>query len=110
MVKYISISKLIAFCGMEYIMEKVKAFFSKVGNFFKNVWSKVASFFKKVWGNVSGFCKNVWNKCVTFFKEKTKNVNWKEVWDKCTTGLLILIIISPLLILGWIFLWFVFRP
>ncbi len=68
-------------------MEKIKAFFSKIGAFFKMLWNKTA----------------------TFFKEKTKNVNWKEVWDKCTTGLLILLIASPLLILAYIFLWFIFR-
>ncbi len=30
----------------------------------------------------------------------------KAVWDKITTGLLIFIMISPFLILGWIFYWF----
>lgn len=44
-----------------------------------------------------------------FFKEKTKNVKWKEVWDKVTTGLLILVMASPLLILGYILLWFIMR-
>lgn len=68
-------------------MEKIKAFFSKIGNFFKDIWTKI--------------CK--------FFNEKFKNVDWKEVWDKATTGLLILIIASPLLILCYIFLWFVLR-
>lgn len=31
------------------------------------------------------------------------------VWDKCTTGLLIALMASPLLILLYIFLWFVGR-
>ena len=72
---------------MGKFLEKVKGFFKKIGDFFKNVY----------------------NKCVEFFKEKTKNVKWKEVWDKFTTGLLIFLIFSPLLILIYILLWFIFR-
>ena len=49
------------------------------------------------------------NKFVEFFKEKTKNVKWKEVGDKITTGLLIILLASPILILAYIFLWFIFR-
>ena len=40
---------------------------------------------------------------------KKKKINWKEVWDKFTTGLLILELISPILVLAYIFLWFVMR-
>lgn len=36
--------------------------------------------------------------------EKKKKI--QAVWDKITTGLLIFLMISPFLILGWIFLWF----
>ena len=46
------------------------------------------------------------NKLVALFKEKTKNVNWKKVWDKVTTGILILIMAAPILILVYIFIWF----
>lgn len=55
--------------------------------------------------------KNVgfFGKIKGFFKEKTKNVKWKDVWDKVTTGLLILVMASPLLILGYIMLWFILR-
>ena len=52
---------------------------------------------------------NVFTKVKEFFKEKTKNVKWKDVWDKVITGLLILVMSSPLLILGYIMLWFIFR-
>ena len=55
------------------------------------------------------FFKNTWGKCTSWFKEKTKNVKWKEVWDKVTTGILILLMASPILILGYIFLWFVLK-
>ena len=53
--------------------------------------------------------KGVFNKCVGWFKEKTKDVKWKEVWDKVTTGILILLMCSPILILGYIFLWFILK-
>ena len=49
------------------------------------------------------------DKVVSFWKEKTKNINWKEVWDKCTTGFLMLLFASPILILAYILLWFVLR-
>ena len=64
---------------------------------------------RKVMENIMNKVKGVWGKCVSWFKEVTKNVNWHEVWDKCTTGLLILLMCSPILILGYIFLWFVLR-
>ena len=72
---------------METVMESIKNFFGKVG----------------------AKCAEIWDKAVALFKEKTKNVKWKEVWDKCTTGLLILLMCSPVLILAYIFLWFIFR-
>lgn len=74
-------------CKMGKFFEKVKGFFKKIGDFFVGIYTK----------------------CVDFFKEKTKNVNWKEVWDKCTTGLLIFLMFSPILILAYIFLWFIFK-
>ena len=42
----------------------------------------------------------------TTFMEKAKKVNWKKVWDKVSTGLLILIMATPVLILAYIFYWF----
>ena len=69
--------------------------------------AKVLDFFKNVWNKVSTFVKNTYTKCRDWFKEKTKDVKWKEVWDKCTTGILIFLMASPFLILGYIFLWFV---
>ena len=73
--------------------------------FFYRMVYKMAKFFEKI----GGFFKNAYNKCAELFKENTKNVKWKEVWDKFTTGLLIFLICSPLLILLYIFLWFIFR-
>ncbi len=50
-------------------------------------------------------CKNIWCK----FTEWVKNINWKMVYDKATTGLLILLMASPLLVLLYILLWFVLQ-
>ena len=33
--------------------------------------------------------------------------SWKNFWDKVTTGLLILFLASPILVLAYIFIWFV---
>ena len=41
--------------------------------------------------------------------EYIKSWNWKMIWDHTTTGLLILFIVSPLLILAYIFLWFILK-
>lgn len=38
--------------------------------------------------------------------EHEKKKKAKAIWDKITTGLLIFLMISPFLILGWIFYWF----
>lgn len=42
------------------------------------------------------------SKVSTFFHSK----KWKSIWDKVTTGILILLMASPLLILTYIFVWF----
>jgi hypothetical protein len=34
---------------------------------------------------------------------------WAAVWDKVTTAILIFLMSSPILILAYIFLWFIFR-
>lgn len=36
-----------------------------------------------------------------------KNKKWKRIWDKVTTGILIFLMASPFLILGYIFMWFI---
>ena len=42
-------------------------------------------------------------------EELAKKKRRLEIWDKITTGLLIFLMASPILILTYIFLWFVFR-
>lgn len=59
--------------------------------------------------NIKARIVEIKDKLVNLWKEKTKDVKWKEVWDKCTTGLLIFLMASPLLILGYILLWFVLK-
>lgn len=39
--------------------------------------------------------------------EEKKKFSWKDFWDKVTTGLLILFLASPILVLAYIFIWFV---
>ena len=51
----------------------------------------------------------IFDKIANFFDEKSKDAKWKEGWDKFTTGILILLFASPLLILGYIFLWFLLK-
>ncbi|MBR5140694.1 MAG: hypothetical protein IKV16_06530 [Clostridia bacterium] len=38
--------------------------------------------------------------------ERAKKKKMKEIWDKITTGLLIVLMASPILILAYIFIWF----
>ena len=40
-------------------------------------------------------------------EELAKKKKWNAIWDKITTGLLIALMTSPFLILGYIFLWFI---
>ena len=53
--------------------------------------------------------KATYKKCYDWTKEKISKVNWKVVWDKFTTGLLIFMFCTPVLVLAYILLWFVFR-
>ena len=39
-------------------------------------------------------------------EERARKKKIKEVWDKITTGLLIVLMASPILILAYIFIWF----
>ena len=42
-------------------------------------------------------------------EELAKKKKRAEIFDKITTGILILLMCSPLLILGYIFLWFMLK-
>lgn len=39
-------------------------------------------------------------------EERAKKKKMKEIWDKVTTGLLLFLMSSPILILAYIFIWF----
>ncbi len=39
-------------------------------------------------------------------EELEKKKKWKKIWDKVTTGLLIVLMASPFFILAYIFAWF----
>ena len=72
-----------------------------MANFMTTVKEKCAKAF--------GFVKDKCLKLVAWVKEKLSKVNWKVVWDKTTTGILIFLMASPILILAYIFLWFIFK-
>ena len=55
----------------------------------------IKNFFVNIWTKVKNFCQPVIEKIVKW----VKTIKWKIVWDKITTGLLILLILSPLLVL-----------
>ena len=40
---------------------------------------------------------------------KERKAKIARIWDKVTTGILILLMASPVLILSYIFLWFIFK-
>ena len=42
-------------------------------------------------------------------EQLAKKKKWAAVWDKITTGILILLMASPVAILAYILLWFIFR-
>ena len=39
-------------------------------------------------------------------EQLAKKKKWQRIWDKVTTGILIFLMTSPLLILAYIFIWF----
>lgn len=39
-------------------------------------------------------------------EERARKKRIREIWDKITTGLLIVLMASPILILAYIFIWF----
>ncbi len=70
----------------------------KIKEFFKNVWEKVVKFCKVAYKKTVEFCKN--------FIPWLKTVKWKIVWDHVTTGILILLMCSPFMILAFLVIWF----
>lgn len=52
---------------------------------------------------------NKFNQLIEKAKEFFESKKWKAIWDKITTGILIVLMASPILILTYIFLWFIFR-
>ena len=39
-------------------------------------------------------------------EQLAKKKKWRAIWDKVTTGILIFLMASPFLVLGYIFMWF----
>ena len=86
-------------------MDKIKDFFEKAITFCKKYVLIAYDFCKKYIKIAIAFTVKTAKKIVAWLK----TVKWKVVWDHVTTGLLILIMASPLLVLGWIFYWFITR-
>lgn len=49
--------------------------------------------------------KNTKEVALTEEEIKAKKAKWAAIWDKVTTGILILLMASPALILAYIFIW-----
>jgi len=62
-----------------------------MAKFFNTIKEKLSAF--------KGWVKKTWANFLTWWKKH-------DVWDKCTTGLLIFLMASPFLVLGYIILWF----
>ena len=86
----------------EVKMDKVKEFFGKCWSFIKDTWAKVVKFAKPIIDKVVNFTVTTTKKFVAWLK----TVKWKIVWDHITTGILILLMASPFLILAWLVIWF----
>ena len=75
----------------------------------KEIWGKVCTFFKKAWEKTVELSTTVAKKTVELTKRFVawlKTVKWKIVWDHVTTGILILLMCSPFLILAFLVIWF----
>ena len=103
---------------MKEFKKKIKAFFAKIFAPIKKGWSKISPYLSKAWsvslGPVFGaigkgfrFIKKKISDFADWFSKKSNTPKFKSVMDKCTTGLLIFLMCSPVLILGYIFLWFI---
>lgn len=117
-------SKVLTF--FKNLLKNIVMIAKKVWAFIKALPKNTVMIAKKVWAFIKALPKNTViaaKKTYEFFKnfpENSKNlykrtvewckeVKWKDVWDKCTTGILILLFCSPILILGYIFLWFILK-
>lgn len=46
------------------------------------------------------------NSAISNVKSFFKSAKWKAIWDKITTGILILLMATPVIILAYIIIWF----
>lgn len=104
-----AISKVKEFCVKAAISCK-RAAIGTV-NFFKNAGIGIARFSKRAYFGTISFFKTAVQKIKDHeFKEWVvtwwKNIKWLEVWDRFTTGVLVVLMCSPLLIVLYLFLWF----
>ncbi len=97
------------------LWHKIAGFFARVfpaiGRFFRDLPKNVVGFFKRAIPAIGRFFRDLPHNTVTFFKEFRwpDKKGWAHIWDKVTTGILILLFASPLLILAYILIWFVVK-
>ncbi|HBJ18377.1 MAG TPA: hypothetical protein DDY70_01325 [Clostridiales bacterium] len=97
------------------LWHKIAGFFSRaipaIGRFFRDLPKNVVNFFKRAIPATGRFFRDLPHNTVTFFKEFKwpDKKGWARIWDKTTTGILILLFASPLLILAYILIWFMVK-
>lgn len=97
------------------LWHKVADFFRRavpaVGHFFRDLPRNTVSFFRRAIPATGRFFRDLPRNTVKFFKEfkMPDKKGWQRIWDKATTGLLILLFASPLLILAYILIWFMVK-
>lgn len=96
-------------------MEKCKDFFrrllARIKQAVTTAASATVSFFKRAIPATRDFFVNAYRKTVDFIKnfEWPDKKGWAHIWDNVTTGLLIFLFASPLIILAYILIWFVVK-
>lgn len=96
-------------------MEKCKAFFRRLfatlSKAFSAAKTATVGFFKRAIPAVRDFFVNAYRKTADFIKnfEWPDKKGWERIWDKVTTGILIFLFASPILILAYILIWFVVK-
>lgn len=97
------------------LWHKVAGFFCRavpaVGRFFRDLPRNTVNFFRRAIPAAGRFFRDLPRNTVTFFKEFRwpDKKGWQRIWDKATTGLLILLFASPLIILAYILIWFMVK-
>jgi hypothetical protein len=95
-------------CSIDFIIAYTKDFFKGVVNFLLKLltYAKIYDtiYLKNILNHIGGYKMTEDTLLTDEELEKKKKI--AAVWDKITTGILIALMASPFLILGYIFHWF----